>query len=420
MRYLLLSIFAFFQIQFTTAQLDSSNTKIDSSIVESQRLKVFLDCADCNDSYFRRNLNYLHFVNDAKISDVHIYVTKQKTAAEGFQYGINFIGKNEFADLSYKLKAVCNQGESNLKRWNKLIKPIQAGLLPYISRTEDLNNISVQYSTSQTQAENSTQKDPWNYWVFLLDLGGELEAEKSQNQFNLKGSFNAKRITEKLKLRTILDYEFDSEQYTDGADKIVSDKEEIKWSARSVHSINKYWSFGLSGAVEHSTYYNIDASYNFGPAVEYNLFPWDISDRKMLTLAYQIKPRYFQYLYKTTFGKMDEVLWDESLKLELTLRQPWGEIESVLEGKHYLHNFDENSLSLYTNLSVKIVKGFSIFLKANATLLNDQRYIAATEQTRDEILLQQRKQKSPYEFDGTIGLRYSFGSIYNNVVNHRM
>ncbi len=392
-------------------------TQTDTSSVEGTKLKVYLDCHDCSKSYFTRSLGTVDFVSDPKLSDVHIFVTKQKTASEGYQYGINFIGKEDYSDIKFKLNAVSNQDETKIQRWETLLRPVQSGLEPYIC---------IQKSKQHNQLLNNeknpylSKKDPWNSWVFLFDLGGNLEAEDSQSEYNIEGEFNAKRITDKLKLRSTLDYEMGSEQYDNGGDEIKSTVEQYKWTARSVFSITKYVSLGLSGAAKHSTYYNIDKTFDFGPAIEYNIFPWDKSDRKVFTLTYQVKPRYYDYIDKTIYGKNNEWLWDESVKLELILRQPWGEIEGFIRGKHYLHNFNENSLEMNTKISVKIAKGFSIFLKLDASLLNNQRYIADIVQSRDELLLQQRQQATPFDLDGKFGIRYSFGSIYNNVVNQRM
>ena len=45
------------------------------------RIKIYLDCDDCNFSFFRRSITYVDFVRDAKLADIHIFVTEQKTAS---------------------------------------------------------------------------------------------------------------------------------------------------------------------------------------------------------------------------------------------------------------------------------------------------------------------------------------------------
>ncbi len=409
MRYLLLITTLFWSI--------ISSAQIDSTKANNSKLKVYLDCSHCNKSYFTRNLTAVDFVSEASQSDVHIFVTKQKTASEGYEYGINFIGKEDYSDVKFKLKTVSNQDETKIERWETLLKPIQSGLQPYMCIQKSQHDNKLMNEQKNPDLQN---KDPWNSWVFLFDLGGNLEAEDNQSEYNIESEFNAKRITDKLKLRSRFNYEYGSEQYYNSGDEIKSSVEQLKWVGRSVFSITKYFSLGISGAAKHTTYFNINKTFDLGPAIEYNIFPWDKSDRKVFTLTYQIKPRYYDYIDKTIYGKNNEWLWDESVKLELILRQPWGEIEGFIRAKHYLHNINENSLEMNTKVAIKVAKGFSFFVKLNASLLNNQRYIADIVQTRDELLLQQRQQATPFDLDGKFGIRYSFGSIYNNVVNQRM
>ena len=407
MKYLLLLTTLFWSI-ISSAQTDTTQTSIS-------KLKVYLDCSHCSKSYFTRNLTAIDFVSESSQSDVHIFVTKQKTASEGYEYGINFIGKEDYSDIKFKLKTISGQDETKIQRWETLLKPIESGLKPYISVHQNHTN-----TINNNLGGKSDNIDPWNSWVFRLDLSTDFEAEESQSEYEINGKIDAKRITDKLKLRNSFEYEFGSEQYDNDGDEIKSTIEIMKWRARSVFSINKFFSLGISGAAKRSTYKNINKTFDLGPAIEYNIFPWDKSDRKVFTLTYQVKPRYFDYIDKTIYDKNNEWLWDESIKLELILRQPWGEIEGFIRGKHYLHNFEENSLELDTKVAVKVAKGFSVFVDLNASLLNNQRYIAAAKQTRDELLLQQRKQATPFDLDGKIGIRYRFGSIFNNVVNQRM
>ncbi len=59
--------------------------EIDGSI------KIYLDCWDCDPSFFRQNLELVNFVRDSKLADIHILVTRQRTASASTEYGINFI-----------------------------------------------------------------------------------------------------------------------------------------------------------------------------------------------------------------------------------------------------------------------------------------------------------------------------------------
>jgi hypothetical protein len=55
-----------------------------------------------------------------------------------------------------------------------------------------------------------------------------------------------------------------------------------------------------------------------------------------------------------------------------------------------------------------------------ASLIRDQIFLSASGRTRDQILTQQRALASNYNLFFYTGLSYSFGSIYNSVVNPRM
>jgi hypothetical protein len=52
-------------------------------------------------------------------------------------------------------------------------------------------------------------------------------------------------------------------------------------------------------------------------------------------------------------------------------------------------------------------------------LIHDQINLVKQDLTYDEILLQRKEIATQYEYYLSFGLSYTFGSIYNNVVNPR-
>ncbi|MDD3320572.1 MAG: hypothetical protein PHS59_03920 [Paludibacter sp.] len=111
-----------------------------------RKIQIYLDCDDCNSSFFTRNLNYVDIVRDAKLADVHIFGTKQKTASNSIEYGMNFIGFNRYADLHYNLKTFSPQDETEMLKWERLLKIINIGLLPHLSRTPEISEINISHS----------------------------------------------------------------------------------------------------------------------------------------------------------------------------------------------------------------------------------------------------------------------------------
>ena len=86
----------------------------------------------------------------------------------------------------------------------------------------------------------------------------------------------------------------------------------------------------------------------------------------------------------------------------------------------YLHNTSFYSASLRTGANVKLFKGLSLDLSGDYQLVRNQLSLPATDLTPEEVLLQQRQLKTGFRYRGALGLRYSFGSIFNNVVNPRL
>lgn len=54
-----------------------------------------------------------------------------------------------------------------------------------------------------------------------------------------------------------------------------------------------------------------------------------------------------------------------------------------------------------------------------ASLIHDQLNLVKQDLTTDEILLQRKELATQYQFFTSFGFSYTFGSIYNNVVNPR-
>lgn len=378
-----------------------------------------MECADCDEAYFTNQLSYVSFVRDVENSDVHLYVTKQKNASEGFRYYLNFEGKEKFSDINFQLKTDSPESESNLTRNDRILKTLKMGLSPYVSRTEYADKIHILCNDS-LKTVNREVEDPWNFWVFVLDVGGKLDAEYSQYNYKTEGGFSAKRITDKWKHRVVFDYIYENETYdyrTNAEQQSI--KKAYTLHARSVYSMSPHWSAQVSGALKQHTYYNYNFYWDLGPAIEYNFYNWDKSDRKVLAAIYQVKARYYDYIQPTINDYSSDYIWNHTLSLELILRERWGNIESMLEYDGYIPDFDQYRVSLNSQLSIKVARGFSVFFKADGALINDQHYLPKVASSLTDRLLQARQEKTPFELSGQIGIRYAFGSIYNSVVNHR-
>lgn len=387
---------------------------------DSTKLKLYLDCHDCDFAYFRRKLPYVNFVRDPKLSDLHLLVTEQRTASDGRSYGLNFIGSGSFQHLNFKLITISPQSDSDLETWDRLLKTTCMGLMPFISGTTEKNAISITYNNESDESVLVKENyDKWNYWVFRVDLGADLDMEESQYEFSSEGSVRVDRITDKLKFRADLSYYRRIEKFQDDNEVIEGLREVTDSDIELVYSLNPKWSLGLFNEIRSSIYENTDFSNRIGPAIEYNIFPWDDSDRRIFSIGYHIQANYLNYRDITIYNYMEEFRGSESLRMAFILRQPWGELENELEGSHYFNDFSKNRLTLESRISINVTKGISIYTELDVGLIHDQLNLRADEISREELLLRQRELASTYEFSATMGINFTFGSIYNNIVNER-
>jgi hypothetical protein len=103
----------------------------------------------------------------------------------------------------------------------------------------------------------------------------------------------------------------------------------------------------------------------------------------------------------------------------MTLRKKWGSISTEFEYENYLHDMTLDELNLYINTNIRLFKGLSLRLYGSYGITHNQINIPAEGATLEEMLLQQRQIRSGYNYFASVGLSYSFGSIYNTIVNSR-
>jgi len=117
--------------------------------------------------------------------------------------------------------------------------------------------------------------------------------------------------------------------------------------------------------------------------------------------------------------KYTKILFDESLSSTFELKEKWGSASITLEGSHYFHDLSKNRLRFHSDLTFRLFEGFSLLLHGNISRIHDQLSLPKEGATEDEILLHQRQLATQYDYFASVGLRYTFGSIYSNVVNPR-
>ena len=384
-----------------------------------KQLNFFLDCEACDFTFVRQELKFVSFVRDPKLADVHILSSYSHTGSGGRKFFIQFIGMNMFEGQNIDYEYLAEQSETDDQTRNGLLKYIQTGILQYYSKAGLLKQIDIDLGENEHTEIISAIEDPWKLWVFQLEAGSFFQKEETQNEYTFNTEIRIDKVTEAWKTRVEGRYQIYRENYFDEGEKIENNQNETEINANYILSLSPHWSAGIFGGYSSRTYLNIKHLYETAPGIEYNIFPWDVSNRKIFTLRYQVGIRNYYYNEITIYDKTQELLFYEELSLNLELVQPWGTVETSLEGRHYFHDFLKNRLVFDTELSVRLTKQFSVFCELEAQVVHDQLYLPKGDASLEDILLERRKQATTYELGGQVGFRFTFGSIYNSVVNER-
>ena len=378
--------------------------------------KIYIDCYECDLDYIRENIQFVNYVRDRNVADVHVLFSKQYTGSGGKEYTLDFIGKNRFKNKKDALTFIYEKTDSEDQFRQKIVKSLKLGLIQFVAKTPLAKDINISFSKPVTKEKETIDK--WNNWVYRISLGGFVSGEKSYNNLNSWGSLSANRVTEKWKTYISIHGSYNEKNYNwDEKVKVVTRNQ--SFYANLIKSLTNHWSAGFWANVYTSTYSNIDLSVQFYPGIEFNYFPYSESTRKQLRFQYKVIPYYNDYSEETIYFKTKEVLFKERITIVLELVQSWGSNTTTLSGSHYFHDFDKNALELYNSLSINIIKGLSFDITGEIELVHDQLALPLSEINIEDVYLHQKELESSYEYWCSFSFSYSFGSIYNNVVNPR-
>ncbi|WP_158666593.1 hypothetical protein [Salinibacter altiplanensis] len=395
---------------------DTGPESLDRSV------RVYLDCSRCYTSYMRRNVTFVDYVRDPEQADVHLLGTRRGTGGGGVSHRLEFIGHGPFEGTTYQMNYEAAPTLTREERRRGLANRLRLGLISFANRTPDADHVSVSYNPpDDASAKSSSEDAPWNQWVFDVGVSGSADLQEQEHAYELRGKVSAERVTSAWKVDLGLggEQEVDVFERSDTTD-IRSVLEDYDFDADVIKTLGPQSGMGLSGTVFSRTFTNIYVGTRLRAAAEYNLFPYDISDQKQLTVQYRMGPEYRNYRSVTIFDRERETLVRQSLRIGLRLNRTWGSVSTRLETANYLHDFSRNSVEFGSNVDVKLTEGLSLQFRFNAERIQDQLSLPAGDPSDEDVLLSRRERATTYEFGGAIGLSYTFGSIYNSVVNTRL
>jgi hypothetical protein len=391
----------------------------DSARQAPSKLRVYLDCNACDFDFLRTEITFVDYVRERQDAQVHVLVTQQQTGGGGTEYTLTFIGQRALASMSDTLKYVAPPATTQDALRQGLASVLKLGLVRYAARVGDSSRFTVSYS-APAESTSGKQRDPWNYWVFRTNADGFVSGEKADNSVALHASQSANRVTEMWKANLNLNVAYNQNRFdlSDGS-TFKSYSHSYGVSDLLVKSLGGRWSAGQRASWTAATFLNQQEAIRFAPALEFDVFPYSESTRRLWTFQYSTGINYFKYEDTTIFNRVSETRIDQTLITSLDLRQPWGSVSSSLEGAVYLNDFSKRHLVFFNSVDLRLFKGFSLFVFGQLSLLRDQLYLPKGDLSDEDRLLRLRQLETSYTYFVSFGLSYSFGSIFNNVVNPR-
>ena len=136
-------------------------------------------------------------------------------------------------------------------------------------------------------------------------------------------------------------------------------------------------------------------------------------------MQYAVGMTHYVYEDTTVFLKLREGVAVQQLRAVIGARQPWGNVSVSGLFRNQLKDASKRRASISGNIDVKLLRGLSLDFGGDLSSIHDQINLRLEEATDEEILVRQRERATSYRYGAYFGISYTFGSIFNNIVNPR-
>lgn len=408
----------------STAFAQSSVAASPPDSVGTDLPHVFLDCqaAGCDTDFLRTELTWLNFVRDRTLARVHLLATSRSTGSGGTELTVAFLGQSPAAARADTIVEFLPQGATFDEQRRLLSRVIGQGMMRFVAGSPLASRLSISYRAPAGPPATATRgaRDPWGLWVFRLNASGYVDGDENARSSSVSGSFRAARTTAAWKTVFAVNLNYRENHYTlSEGEEFATYRNSYSAELLQVRSLDEHWSFGVQGNASSSVVSNLDLGTRVGPAIEYDLFPYSESTRRQIVLRYSVGVKSLRYDSLTVFGKLNETLVDHRFVVAADMTQPWGGMGGNITFNQYLGDLSKRSFNVGGGVSWRIVRGLNLNADFGYSRIQDQINIKRGELTDEEILLQLRQQQTGYSYYGSVGLSYTFGSIFQNVVNPR-
>ena len=383
---------------------------------------VYLDCGSCDISYIRSNITFVNYVRDQEDASVYLQINDLATGGGGREYTLIFSEIGLQNGRSDTLRYVSSSTDSNDERRIGLNRYIKIGLMPYISGTVAIRSLDIFYEAPETDLTDEEDEivDPWNSWVFDVNVRSNISGQSSETNFGLYSGFEADRTTHIWKIRTNLRGEIRRRTLEVSSGTLNINRDWGNFWQMFGYSLSDHATVALFASANFNRTNNIALHTYVAPAFEYNFFPYNEFQERRFIVQYQITPMFRRYYNTTVFGKDEELIMSHELSSRLRYDQRWGRIDVRVSGLNYFHDTSINRLEINPSFNIRIMRGLSISLSGRYRVINDQLSLeGAVDPDDPENIISGGQRPTSYDYSISFGLSYTFGSIYNNIVNPR-
>ena len=383
---------------------------------QEKQLKVFLDC-NCDENYLKQNTSFLEYVRDQDLADIEIFILDVYTPTGSRSFEINIDGNNIYHEISTSSKVVGYSNDTSSTLRDKLLNKVKLALIPFL----DKGGYNIKIDVDSNLDDYSTNDDKWKNWVFKLSGSYNNDKEETRKTNRYEIEFEIDKLTPEWRIGIDFSRSESNRNFFSNDNIYTSNRKTTSLRARVVRSVSNHFSLGAFVGGFQNTYENIDFQRYIMPAIEYSLFPYEDVLSREVTLAYRIGTGKRNYIEKTIYGYTKQIVYPHGLTLNVKFRKKWGNISSYVRGDQFLNDGTKKRLSLRSSLDIRVFEGLAVRFSSNINLIRDQYNLAASSTSSiEDLLLQQRQIATDYKTSFSVGLSYTFGSIYNSVINTRL
>ena len=394
----------------------------------TDRLNVYLECGGrgCDLGFYQNQLAWVNWVTDPEDADVQATLSAQSLPAGGREFQVDFV-VTEIEGGDDRLLHVSASDDTFQEELEGIAAILGIGFARYATMVGFRQFVAIRTLESigpdpdERVVAPEEVDDPWNLWVFTVGGSGRFSGSQTRKSTRLNANFSASRTAPIWKLSlagrgSILTRDIER---SDGS-ILLTDERDWRFDLGATYTLADHWSLDLSSisTMPHPRF-NQNFRGELTPGIEYSFLPYEEATRRAVTLRYTVGFSYRDYEETTIFGKLEEAVWQEQLRLQTTMRQSWGEASVWLNGRHVLGDIGKHNIFLFGRFSFRVIRGLKFNASGRISWVTDQLYVAAGDVTDEEALLRLRTRLSSFNKGLNFGFSYQFGSIFNNTVNNR-